>query len=212
MALSNYTELKAAVLATMHRPELTSEVVDFITLAESRINAALVSRAAEIDASLTATISSRYIALPSGFASKDFALWDTTNSPRLPMVYLTPEVLPVTTSEGQPRRYTIDGSNIAFEYPCQDAYTYTLRYKKRYNIASTTTNDILTNYPGVYLYGALVEGAIWTHNDEKLITWGRMYDTALTDCINSEAQARGNATLVTEFVPITQTNILSGGF
>ena len=212
MALSNYTELKAAVLATMHRAELTSEVVDFITLGEARINAALASRIGEVDASLTGTDGSRYIALPSGFASQAFALWDTTYNPRIEMVYLTPEVLPVTSTEGRPRRYTIDGSNIAFELPCDAAYTYTLRYKKRYAIATTTTNDILTNYPGVYLYAALVEGAIWTHNDQKLATWAAMYDTALKDCIASETKSRSNATLVTEFNSINQSNILTGDF
>jgi hypothetical protein len=212
MALSNYTDLKAAVLSTMHRPELTAEVADFITLGESRINARLVSSLGEVDSPLTAIPDSRYITLPSGFGSKAFALWDTTDSPRFDMVYLSPEILPVSNAPGRPRRYTVDGANIAFEMPCNSAYTYTLRHKKRLNLQATETNDILTNYPAVYLYAALTEGAMWTHNDAKAGAWSSMFEAALQDALVSESQARGNTTLVTDLVGVGRSNILNGGF
>jgi hypothetical protein len=165
MAITNYTELQAAVASWAHRD--VTEIVDFITLAEVRINALLDSRLAETEATLTATISSRYIALPTDFNSV-YNLWLTTYQPIREIRYELPELMVTTTSEGQPQLFTIDGANIAFERPADIAYTFTLRYQNGYNIAATSTNNILSNYPDAYLFGALVESCLFSRDDPSL--------------------------------------------
>lgn len=194
MTISNYTELQTAVSSWSKRT--VDEVVDFITLAERRINSKLNSRMAEVEATLTATIDSRYIALPTLYIHP-LALWrDYPTGSKTEIIYATAEVMGSTSSSsGLPNFYTIDGANIAFEIPNLAAYDYILRYKKQYNIAASTTNDILTNYPDVYLFGSLVESAMFARDFDMMDRWDARFQEALENSIISESQNKANATL-----------------
>lgn len=210
--MTGYTDLQASILGTMHRSDLSSDVAGFITRGEERINARLNSRMAEQEATLTGVIGSRYINLPAGFAAP-IDLWMNTYPPRQEVVFMPPENLPVKNAigNGQPRYYTIDGSKIGLDIPCDVAYDFTFRYKGRYNLAVTGDNDINTNYPSVYLYSALIEGAIHIHNDVKLQTWSSMFTEAMAQCAIQESANRSDSTLVVDFVTTRKANILSGG-
>lgn len=207
MAISTYAELQTAVASWLHRD--VSQIVDFITLAEKRINSLLDSRIAEVDASLTATISSRYIALPAGHM-RPLGLWLTTYNPRIEIGYEIPENIHVSTASGQPFRYTIDGSNIAFDCPADLAYTFTFRYKKGYDIASTSTNDILTNYPGLYLYGALVDSCMLTREDPTIFE--QRFQTALEEALKTESKNKAHATIQSDMIVTDRSNILTGQY
>ena len=213
MAITNYTELQTAVSAWSHRT--VTEVVDFIALAERRINSKLNSRMAEVESTLTATVNSRYIALPALFVFP-LSLWrDYPIGTRSEIIYATAEVMGSTVnSVGFPDFYTIDGSNIAFEMPNIEAFSYIFRYKKLYNIASTSTNDILTNYPDVYLFGSLVEASMFARDFDMVNRWELRFQEALNNATISESQNKANTTLF--FDPAITTgqrhNILDGGF
>ncbi len=77
---------------------------------------------------------------------------------------------------GQPVVYTIVGDAIQFG-PTPDAvYTVSLDYYQRFAALSTTpTNWLLTNHPGVYLFGALAEGAPYLMEDERTPLWDTKY-------------------------------------
>lgn len=189
MAITNYTNLQTAIAAWHHRD--VDEITDFITLAETRINSLLEARLHEVDATLTATVSSRYITLPTGFMSP-LGLWLTTYDPRREINYRLPNDLSVSDdSTGQPYYYTIDGSNVAFERPADIAYTYTIRYKKAFDIASTATNDILTRYPDVYLYGSLVEACLFAKDDPTIFE--QRFQSAIELAQKSESDNKQHA-------------------
>ncbi len=212
MAITNYTELQTAIADWSKRS--ASQAVDFIALAETRINALLASRMAEVESSLTGVVGSRYIALPSGFIYP-LALWrDYPTGTRSQIIYASAEVItPNSASNGFPGFYMIDGSNIAFEYPNSEAFTYILRYKKGYDIAATTTNDILTNYPDVYLYGALVEAAAFAREYNIIDRWEARFQEALKNAHIAESQNSANATLFFDSaITGNRTNIYDGGF
>ena len=57
MALSTYDELKASIASWMERSDMTTVIVDCVTLAEARLNRELGP--VETDASLTGTVDSR---------------------------------------------------------------------------------------------------------------------------------------------------------
>lgn len=193
MAITTYAQLQTAVNDWSHRT--VSQVTDFIALAEKRINAALSSRLGEVESTLTGTIGSRYIALPSGYVANR-GLWLTTYGNRIEIIFVPPEELPViTTTNGQPYYYTIDGSNVAFDYPNSEAFTYTFRYKKGYDIATTLTNDILTRYPGVYLYGSLVEASAFSRDMNALEMFEAKFEIAMQECQSSEQESRTQAIL-----------------
>ncbi len=210
MAITNYTELKAAVASFLHsNTGLTSQIIDFISLGEEQINNDLSARFAEIEGSLTATTSSRYITLPTGF-KRAYGLWITTYSPRQEIIYKAPTELPVITSNGQPQYYTIDGANIAFDCPANQAHTFTLRYKKGYNIAADTTNDLLTNNPGVYLYAALREAAGYTRDFEFANYAEARYMTNLAAAQSADSKNQSLATLSVEIGARGRNNIIDG--
>lgn len=208
MAITTYTELQTAVASWLHRD--VDQIVDFITLAEQEINARLDSRVGEVDASLTATPSSRYITLPTGYI-RPLQLWCTYYDPRREVLYVTPQDLITSTSESYPTQYTINGASIEFNYPPDVAYTYTLKYKKRYDIASTSTNDILTNYTGIYLYGSLVNSCMLTREDE--LKFERRFENLLDAFITAESKNYSNAKIISEssILGYPELNILSNG-
>lgn len=207
MAITNYTQLQTAVAEWAHRD--VTQIVDFINLAEVRINSLLDSRLAETDATLTATVSSRYITLPTDFNSV-YNLWMTTYQPRREIKYELPELMITTTSSGQPYLFTIDGSNIAFERPADIAYTFTLRYKAGYDIASTSTNNVLSNYPDTYLFGALVESCLFSRDDPSIFE--QKFQSAIERANRSEVINKRLATFSSDISLARQRrgNILTG--
>jgi hypothetical protein len=208
MAITNYTELQAAIASWHHRD--VTQIPDFISLAEVRINNLFEARMSEVEAALTATISSRYIALPSGYKSQD-ALWLTTYDPRREVKYLTPNDLPVDdNSNGRPYFYTIDGLNIAFDRPADIAYTYTFRYKKKFDIASTATNDVLTTYPDIYLFASLVEACLFARDDPSIFE--QRFQSAIENAQISESKNKRYATIRSEgsLTGSGRYNILNG--
>jgi len=208
MAITTYAELQTAVASWLHRD--VDQIVDFIAMAEKRLNALLDSRVGEVDASLTATPSSRYITLPTGYI-RPLQLWCTYYDPRREVLYVTPQDLITSTSESYPTQYTINGASIEFNYPPDVAYTYTLKYKKHYDIASTSTNDILTNYTGIYLYGALVNSCMLTREDE--LKFERRFENLLDAFITAESKNYSNAKIISEssILGYPELNISSNG-
>ncbi len=212
MAITNYTELQTSVSAWAHRS--VSQVTDFIMLAEQRINAKLSSRMAEVESALVGVVDSRYIALPTKFIYP-LALWrDYPSGTRHEIIYATAEVMGSTDSSvGFPDFYTIDGSNIAFEMPNSEAFDYIFRYKKRYDIAATSTNDILTNYPDTYLFGSLVEASMFAKDYDSTDRWEGRFQEAMENAIVSESQNKANTTLFADnALAPRRNNILDGGF
>ena len=201
MSITTYSELVAALNGAngyLHRADLTDKIPDFIKIAESRINRKLRVLLQETESTLTATIGSRLMAAPSLFGTP-IALWLETYPPREELIYRTPDDLPVDTGNGGSDFYTVDGSNIATENPADIAYTYTLRYWTKFDLATTLTNTVLTHYPDIYIYGTLVASTAWTQDMTQLQFWAQQRDEAMAEAMADTRQTKGKATLRTEF-------------
>lgn len=209
MAFANYTELQAAIATRLHRSDLTTSIVDYIAIAERRLNRTLQLLAQETEASLAATIGSRFIALPTLFGAP-IALYLTTYLPRIELEFRLPTEMQVYSSNGPAQFWTIDGAQLATDTPADLAYTYTLRYCAEYNLAATATNALLTAYPDLYLYGALIEAADDIRDDALLARSQQRYQQALQECQNNENANRSISYLTTEFSPSNRQNIIRG--
>ena len=197
MAISNYTQLKDAVASWLHRSDLTTQIPDFITLAESSINRKLALLLQETEANLVATPTSRVIALPTRFASP-LGFWCTTDEPREELEYLLPTHLPVTTTQSSSEYYTINGSNLETENPADIAYTYLLRYFANFDIAATDTNLLLTNYPDIYLYGALLESAPYLQDTTAFQIWQNRFEAGVREASRESNRTKARASLRTD--------------
>lgn len=208
MAISTYGELQAAIVTRSHRSDLTTLVPDFITLAEARLNRTPKLRTMEAEASLVCVVSSRTISLPADYESP-VALWllDTDRDPLSPRL---PQDLQITTENGRPERWAIDGTTIAFDCPADQAYPVIFRYLGRFALSgSDATNWLLTNNPDVYLYAALCEMAMHLEDEKKLVRWEARFGQALGEVRRVQSRQR-KALLTTELAGVGRSNILRG--
>jgi hypothetical protein len=214
MALSNYTELKAAIARKVRRADMTDDIIDFITLAESEINADMRTRLMEVDETVTLTISTRTIALPARYIepiSFELVISGENNSQ---LFYKQPQQLAINAASGsrsRPQYWTINGDNIEFPNLSDATYTGKFRMLKGFDIASTNTNSLLTAYPGLYLYGALLHSAPHIKDDARMLTWQTMYQSLKKKVLRKEARSKVLTTLVTNLPSVrTRSNIYSG--
>lgn len=197
MAISTYSELKTAVATWAKRTDLTNLIPDFITLAEARINRTLDPTGTETEATLATVAASRFVALPTGMMNP-VACW-IEDTERRELFKRLPDALNVEDDSGYPDYWAIDGSNIAFERPCQDVWPLYLRYQAPFALSDASpTNYVLTRYPDLYLWAAMVEVAAYTEDPQSAAMYEGRYSVALQQALNRENDAR-QVQLVTDF-------------
>ena len=198
MTISTYTELKAAVESWLHRSNLTANVPDFIRLAESRLNRKLRLRAMVSMESLASVIGSRNVTIPAGFL-EPLGLWITHETRQEPLRFVASESLPYEIGNGEPKYWTIQGLNLAFERPADQVYTLTLRMYKSFNLSDASpTNWLLTNYPDIYLYGTLLEAAPFMRDKENIGMWKELLAAGLDELIVADGRHKSLSTLSVE--------------
>lgn len=192
MALASYTDLQAAVASWLHRDDLTANVPDFIALAESRIARDLRLHRQITSGDLTVVAGTQTIALPSGwleFRSLRLVAPDTS------LEYLSgPQFVAryPAADTGSPAHYTIEGGNLRLG-PTPDAggtvaATYFARVPALSDSAST--NWLLTEHPGLYLFGALAEAAPFLGQaDNRVALWEGKYRAAAQDARGADQAA-----------------------
>ncbi len=210
MSFGTYAQLKAAIATRLHRTDLTTQIVDYITLAEKTLNRLLQLSSAETETTLTATVGSRSLTMPTDFGTP-LALYLTTYTPRQEVIYQTPTEMQVFADNGPCKFWTIDGTAIKVDVPADIAYTYTLRYKAEFDIAVSSTNTLLTKYPDAYFYGALIEAANDSEDDAAAERYGRRFSRAMDEVITDVNKQRQLATLRTDInLRSNRPNILRG--
>src|SRR5689334_17763034 len=87
-------------------------------------------RLLETETTLSGTSSSRTIALPSDYR-EPLNLWWDNGTDRQPLRFVAPALLDVWTVSGLPLQWAVDGTNIAFDRPCDSAYSFIFRYRQK---------------------------------------------------------------------------------
>lgn len=198
MAISNYSELKTAVSGWLHRSDMDVIIPDLIAIGEATINRKLRLLQMENVSALSTSITDRFATLPAGFIEAiDLALY-ADNYPQtltqLPISKINNNSL---VNKGEPRFYAIS-SNIIFDVISDQVYSCSLRYIKKLDIATDTTNFLLTAYPDIYLYSSLMAAAPYIKNDERLTMWVQLLDDAIKSANHLDARSRGKAMLTME--------------
>jgi hypothetical protein len=193
MAISNYSELKAAIADWLDRTDLTDSIPDFITLAETRHRRDFKLRRMETRVTANTVADTEYYNLPDNFVAMRNIQLNT--DPKTALEYLTPEQMDriyAGSNKGKPKAYSIIGENIQLRPLPDSAYQIEMLYYKYFTPLSdsNTTNDMLTYHPDAYLYGALVEAEPYLQNDKRIQTWASFYDRAKRDIIESNERDR----------------------
>ena len=194
MALANYTDLKAAVATALSRTDKTAEIVDWVTLAEKRLNRNLRLLQMETTASLTLSADATTIALPTGFLELidlyyDSDFWQPTQHTRVDVDFLGE-----ADSKARPNHFTISDT-LVFDRPADQAYAMTMVYYKAWDLASDTTNWLMTNAPDAYLYSTLIASCPTTRNWSNAAQWADYLKASLKDLNTLDARNRRNVTV-----------------
>ena len=200
MALTTYTELRAAMGVVAIRSDMATYSADCIALAEAEFNRSL--RVRRMIGRATATISDEYSAVPTDFAGlRTFIVGEQA------LTYVTPdkadELALDTGFSGDVSVFTIVGTEFRYLPAPTESVTGTLTYWKRIpDLATNSTNWLLTTSPDAYLYGSLVQWAAITQ-DDRLQLWTGLYDRALNGLRASDSGESLGAVLYPQLNMVT---------
>lgn len=185
MPLTNNTELKAAVADWINRDDLTTQIIDFISIAEARMVRDLI-KTSELKVTTTLTVDANSKALPADFAG---LVYMELNGTYPPLDYFPADSIAqrfASGTSGRPISYSIQAQTIYF-FPLPDStYTATYTYIAKPDIATDSTNRILTMYPDVYLFGALAEAASFLEDEATEEKYKAKYQDAINRISNSD--------------------------
>lgn len=183
MSLDTYANLQTAVADWLNRTDLTSQIPDFISLAEAEMRRRIrrSSTRATITLATDATTPPADMAeLRSAYLVSDLPNMDT------PLRVGTAEMI----AERRARSADVAGrpTDIAYiagqllvaptpdqSYSCEIVYFTQLTPLSN----SNTTNAILSEAPDAYLYGTLLQAEPYLEHDERLPVWQAKFDNAI---------------------------------
>lgn len=195
MALNSYANLKTAIAAFLDvsAADISTVVDDIIFIAENRIWNELHTR--DFATSLSATISSGVVAVPSDFL--DWMNPKVVDGSDLTYRYdLTPvtaeyiyDNYPLRDSQSRPRFVATEGSNFIYG-PFPDSGTTWLQmgtYKAKLKRVSTSAADnlIFARAPEIYLYASMTEAEKLLGREQRSVVWEAKY-RSIRDLLNAE--------------------------
>jgi hypothetical protein len=186
MALTNYSDLKTSVANYLGRSDLTSQIPDFISLAEIRLNRSLRIRQMLQSATAQTTGGDPTVGLPSDFLElRDIYI---AGNPRITLSYLSPSAFSRDAradQSGRPVFYTMSGAEFILAPLPDTNYTLTMLYFAKPTALSDSnpSNVFMANAADALLYGALVEAEPYLMNDARIQVWSSYYQNAL-DSLN----------------------------
>jgi len=210
MSISTYTELKTAVANFLARDDLTSQIPNFIQLAESRMSRELETRDQEKRATATLTSGDEYIALPTDLREvRSVAL---TTDPKTVLTYYSPTSLDSTYSSGgsgKPLGFSIVGGEMKLRPIPDSSYTAEIIYVGGLSALSDSnlTNVVLTRHPDAYLYGALAEAYAYLLDETRAAQYMQRFSIAIDEIKVDEQRAHyGTGSLQIQSIYQRQNN------
>ena len=208
MSIGNYAELQAAVANFMARSDLTSQIPDFITMAESRMSRELETREQEKRSQATLTAGDEYILLPNDF--REVREVKINASPTRVLTYYSPSALDSMYSsngQGMPEGYSIVGLEMKMRPIPDSAYTSEIVYIGSLpSISPTTTPTLFIRSPDLYLYGALSEGYAYLLDEARAAQYDQKFTRILEEIKVDEQRSQYGSSSLTIKSAYSQAN------
>src|SRR6185369_6804215 len=175
MALDGtYSGLQASVADWLNRQDLTSQIPDFITLGEARMNRKL--RVLQMEVLSTGSSPDGLVAVPDDWLETRTLRLDSPSAGQQILEYVGEEEWDNLEAEGltgTTRYYTIlNGAFQVWPLPTA-AITYDLRYYAKIPALSNSnaTNWLLTKSPDLYLFSTLLAATPFLKDDDRIPVW-----------------------------------------
>ena len=193
MSFETYTELQTTIAGYLARSDLTTQIPDFIRLAELRLRRDLRIRQMLKSVTTSTVANDETVELPSDFLEvRDFVV---VGNPVRPLNYYSPSAFNRNTRTweiGKPVDYTVLANDFQLAPIPDTVYTLKMFYFAApvFLSDSNTSNAFLANTPDALLYGALLEAAPYLMDDARINTWGTMFDRAMASITRSDEQGQ----------------------
>lgn len=183
MGLANYTELQATIADTLNRSDLTTQIVDFITLLENELDR---HPACEFEKTANLTLSASPHVLPADLRELTSLYYDDGTREQ-PLDLTSPERLALYKRQlgltGFPRyaAVTVNGTELLLAPVPDQSYVVKSQYITKLDrlSATTTSNWILDDHSDLYLYGSLLHSAPFLKDDNRAQMWKAFKDEGL---------------------------------
>jgi hypothetical protein len=202
MALTNYNDLNTAIAQWLNRTDLTSQIPDFISLAESEMSRRLRRTSIRASMEITGKVNDmpceaaelRSIYLISGSPHLDFPLNITTPEGLAGMRALQ------AGNVGRPRWAAImSGGKELVVAPAPDqTYEAEVHFFAKLVPLSYPDNEVNNEFeeaPDMYLYGALAQAEPFLEHDERMPMWKAKFDAAIDQLNDVRDREEHNASL-----------------
>lgn len=192
MALATFSDLQTSVANYLGRSDLTSQIPDFISLAELRLARDIRTRRMLKTVTANMTVGDPTVGLPSDFLSiRDVFI---QGLPRTVVSYVSPSIFSSNSRADQiglPVFYTMRSNELEFAPKPDSAYVLQMLYYFKPVVLSSgnTSNEFLANYPDALLYASLLEAEPYLMNDPRTQTWSSLYNQAITRINTSDEES-----------------------
>jgi len=195
MAITNYTNLQTTIADFLNRDDLTAVIPTFIQLAEAQINREIRHWQMEARVSGQQSAGDQYMQIPSDWL--ETIRLHLTGSGTSALTLASRAAIADIRAKNEdisnvaPYYYThADGQFELYPTPVEDTDFELLYYQKIPDLATNSTNWLLTDAPDVYLYGALLHSAPYLAEDARVAVWSQMYAAAVQNVNTSSEKAR----------------------
>ena len=193
MAFDVFDNLVKEIVDWSHRGDLGNKIPDFIQLAENAMysNDQEVLTVRSMETISTALTAGQYLALPDNFESaRSVRLVTGDNGGEL--TFQAPEQMRKEVSTGRPQFFTIVGNEIQFNRAPDSEYTIEVQYYKKATPLSSDnqSNEILTQHPSIFLFGALSALFSYTLDTEQQLKYTQMFISAIKGANKADKKGR----------------------
>jgi len=189
MAFTNYSSFVTVVENYLARTDLSSQIPDFIQLAQTRMSRDLRTEKMLKVATAPITAGDGTVAVPSDML--EVREIHIQGNAVVRVAYQSPDLFfkdGLTTTSGISVFFTMLGSEFQFAPVPNGSQTVQILYYAQPTFISTTTasNLYLANYPDALLYATLAEAEPYLMNDGRIQTWSALYDRAIANIKTSD--------------------------
>ena len=204
MALGTYTELQAAIARTLVRTDLTASIPDYIAMAEAAI--ARDVRDWRMNTRAPITLDARYVALPADWVETVRITTNASGYRALRLVSTDQMERDRAHAEdvaGIPSQYALVAGQIEVYPTPSGSYAGEIVYRAKVPALSdgNETNWLLTAAPDLYLYGSCLHSAPMLQEDQRLATWGALYQAAVNRLNEASDAAQSSGTSLRMAIP-----------
>ena len=193
MAIDTFDKLKQQIIDYTHRGDLDLKIPTFIELAEVAMLAndiqVLKIRGQEVRS--LANTDGQYLALPDDFQAARGLRIVTGENNSINLGYRAPSDIRYRSGTGQPSTFTVT-SQIEFDIVPDTVYSVEIHYYKDPAplTSSNQTNDVLTRFPTIYLFGGLWQAFEYAMDTENSAKYLALFAGAIKGANKKDKQGR----------------------